>query len=243
MTNPKMYQSRHLLKLPGVVHGYSARKSGDMRLRDNRRTFIQSLGLEPDGLVTAKQIHGNVVRHVTGATKSIVYDADGLFLLRAEREKGLSSVGVIVGDCVPILFADTKGRAVAAVHAGWKGTLENIAGETVSQFTQNGIHPEDIMVSVGPHICRDCYTVPEERAKLFLHRYGNDRKMAYIRKELWHLDIGYLNLRQLEKAGIPGIHIDTLDKCTASDTREFFSYRKDADHEYGEIIGVVGFST
>lgn len=145
------------------------------------------------------------------------------------NQKGVF-VGVLVADCVPILMVDPKKRIVAAIHAGWRGTLGNIAASAVK------IIGKDIFVSIGPHIGPCCYTVPKDRADSF-----NDT-CTYFDGANWHLDLGCANRLQLTEAGVPAAHIDTPVVCTSCQSDIFYSYRKDTKEAFGEMLGFVGFS-
>lgn len=208
-------QSRLLNKFPGIVHGYSVRSDGDMRSEIKRAIFLDGLGIASSDITMPKQVHGT----------QIGIFGDGL----VARGKG-KAIGVIVADCVPMLLVDAKKSVVAAVHAGWKGTLGNIAAKAVKEMKSD---PHDIFVSIGPHIGSCCYTVPQARADSF------SSQCTYYDGANWHLDIGLANRMQLIEAGIPAAHIDAPVFCTSCQVDRFYSYRKDTKESFGEILAVI----
>ncbi|MBN1283064.1 MAG: laccase domain-containing protein, partial [Proteobacteria bacterium] len=124
-------------------------------------------------------------------------------------------------DCVPILIADPKKNAIAAVHAGWRGTALDVAGESIRGMNRAyGTDPADCVAAIGPCICGPCYEVGREVVErlesLDLGRdwISGDRRV----------DLGVANRALLLRAGVA--HIDMLDLCTSCDHR-FSSWRRD----------------
>lgn len=217
------FGSSLLTKLPGVVHGFSGRNVGDMRRdRNNRDRFRQMLGLA-HAPVFAQQTHGNAI------------PGDGLV-------SNTNPVAVLTADCVPLLLVDPNARVCAAVHAGWKGTLGGIAGNAVRAMTHLGADTKRIYVAIGPHIAACCYDVRQERVEAFTKQFGGDEKMAFTQRGIWHLDIGWVNYRQLIDAGISPDYIDAPPTCTSCQNDTFFSYRKDKKETYGEMMAVIGLN-
>lgn len=208
-------QSSLLSKFPGIVHGYSTRDLGDMRNQNTRESFLTHLGISTGSLQLSKQIHSSMIG----------VNGDGL----VSRIKG-EAVGVVVADCVPLLLLDSKKKIVAAVHAGWKGTLGNIAKQAVLKMNSD---PKNLFVSIGPHIGSCCYTVPRVRADSF------SSQCTYFDGDDWHLDLGLANRFQLMEAGIPSAHIDAPIVCTSCQIDRFYSYRKDTKESFGEILAVI----
>lgn len=214
-------QSQILQNITGLSHEYSLRSDGDMRDEENRKLFVHQC-------ILPEQVHGNIVITIVDSSQSKVSGADGL----VTHQTGIT-LGVLVADCVPLLLVDPKKRIVAAIHAGWKGTLGNIAAVAVVAM---GSSPQDIFVSIGPHIGPCCYTVPRARADCF-----NDQCTYYDGAD-WHLDLGRANRLQLMGAGILSEHIDTPIVCTSCQSDIFYSYRKDSKSTFGEMLGYIGFT-
>ena len=131
-------------------------------------------------------------------------------------------------DCAPILIADTKRPAVAAVHAGWRGTAADVVGEAVKTMNRTfGTDPGDCVAAVGPTICQSCYEVGEEVAEAFRPLdLGEDCLVEGMK-----VDLARANAVLLERAGLSPSNIDIIPQCTCCDTT-FASWRRDqSDHE------------
>lgn len=213
-----MMQSQILQHITGVSHEYSFRSAGDMRDEENRKLFVHQC-------ILPEQVHGNTVVTIVDSSQSKISGADGL----VTNQTGIT-LGVLVADCVPILLADAKRRVVAAVHAGWKGTLGDIAAVAVDTMRSN---PQDIVVSIGPHIGPCCYTVSKERSQLF------DPSCSYNNDGVWHVDIGLANKIQLMDAGVDEDSIELSLVCTSCQSDIFYSYRKDSKELSGRILAVI----
>lgn len=223
-----------LLTLPGLVHGYSTRAYGDARISANADAIIRNLTDKPLPLLHAAQVHGNAVGFADSETSGVVPAVDGLVTATDNI-----LLEVHVADCVPMLFFDPVARIVAAVHAGWKGTIAHIAKNAVARMSESGATPKNILVSIGPHIGGCCYTVPEERARQFLSVF-TDSPVAVMENGAWHLDIGQANRADLLDAGVAAEHIDTPVVCTSCQVDTFYSFRRDSRETFGEITGVIG---
>jgi len=171
-------------------------------------------------------------------------------------------LGIQTADCGPILLVDPKRRAVAAVHAGWRGTLARIAQKTVGEMRMHfGSNPSDILAALGPSIGGCCYEVGTELVTEFNSQFAD---AAEYFDELrtgeepnplqWlnmmppghqpppknvRLDLRKANRSQLLAAGLADKNIFVSDLCTACHTDLFFSYRKEGDQS-GRLLSVIG---
>lgn len=155
---------------------------------------------------------------------ALVTDRPGLF------------VGVRTADCVPLLFADPVRRAVAAVHAGWRGTVQNIVTRTVGRMREEfGSHPSDLHVAIGPFIGNCCFEVGEDVAALFRELFPErddlDRKTR--------LDLGEANWRLLLEAGVPSGQVYRAPVCTYCKPALFHSFRREGAAA-GRMLSVIG---
>ncbi len=172
--------------------------------------------------VTAKQEHGDHVIVVAGEQGGMRGDA--LITGQAGR-----AVGVFTADCLPILLADPTRGAVAAIHAGWRGSLRRIAQKAVAAMTTTfGSLPSQVLAALGPAIGRCCYEVGPEvleplRREFPYWRDLVDAPHADAKKQ--RVDLRAWNRRQLEEAGVR--QIDDLPLCTACRPDLFYSYRRD----------------
>jgi polyphenol oxidase len=181
-------------------------------------------------ITTLRQIHSALVRDARGLADRCL-EGDAL----VSDEPG-TAIGIRTADCVPILLVDTATRAVAAVHAGWRGTAAKIihrALETMSNLFQT--NPRDIRAAIGPAIGVCCYQVGLEVAARFKDLYpellpdGNDHTM---------LNLPDANRKLLLAAGVPAIQIYNSRLCTFCNPEEFFSYRRDSD-DPGRLLSSI----
>jgi len=169
------------------------------------------------GLVTLRQVHGTQLVEARPQEAPVAGDAVWT------RQAGVA-VGVYTADCVPILLVDRELRAVAAVHAGWRGSAAGISGVVIDALGRDlGISPASWIAVIGPHIGPCCYEVdaPVIRAvadsSVFSASARVDRRM---------LDLFALNRAQLVSAGVPAGSVYRVPGCTSCDP-QFDSYRRD----------------
>jgi len=249
-----------------LVHGFSTRLGGASRIEGaaradgdlnlgytaldrpetvsvNRESFRDALlpsdAKRPEwGMVTLKQMHSALARRVGRAEigERASLWGDGLMT----DEPGVL-LGIQTADCLPVLVADRRRRAVAAFHAGWRGTLKGIVERGVSAMGREfGSDPGDLVAAIGPGIGRCCFAVGAEVRELFTAKY------AYA-GELWaegaprRLDLVEANRRQLLAAGVAAEAIFALNECTSCRTDRFFSYRAERG-KTGRMMAVIGIA-
>jgi len=233
------------------------------RVLDNRTKFFHAIGADELRVVTLRQIHSDSALRVSSSDPAVeeAPQGDALFT----RDPGVL-LAVQTADCIPILLADAKQRAIAAIHAGWRGTLRRIAAKTLGRMQMEfGTRPEDVVAALGPGIGRCCYEVGSEVARDFDAQFPNAREWfdgpfdALASGENdpnwlpWltmkppghqppplrvHLDLIAANRAILTDAGIPGRQISSSDLCTACRTDLLFSYRR--ERTTGRMIAAVG---
>ncbi len=173
-------------------------------------------------MASLKQVHSATVL-MADQPVGCAGEGDALISSRAG-----ALVSVRTADCFPVLMADTRNRAVAAVHAGWRGTAAEIVIRTLEKMREQfGTDPKDVFAVIGPGIGACCYFVGEDVAKKF------GRKIAC------HLDLAAVNRRQLLMAGIPGEQIDAVGSCTFCDAEMFHSFRRDKE-QAGRMVSYIG---
>ena len=224
-------------RLGGVSAGHCSSMSFGFSLGDdtdavrkNFRIFSDAIGVDSDKLVLSQQTHTSNIRIVTkeDAGKGVwserdYSDIDGL----VTNESGLVLV-TQYADCTPLAFYDPVTKTVATSHAGWRGTVAEIAAKTVSIMVESfGCKPENILVGIGPNIGSCCYEVDDpvinEINKLTLPQ----RDKCYTAKSdgKYMLDLREVNRQILINSGILAKNIDVADLCTCCNSELFHSHR------------------
>lgn len=193
---------------------------------ENLQRFLATSGVRT--IRTAKQVHGDCVFHVGAEGVQEDVEADALFVTSDV------SVGVYSADCVPVLLGDRRTGAAAAVHAGWRGSLAEIARAALAAFVEAGSDPRDLVAAIGPAIGPCCYEVSPELAVRFRERFGPE--VAQGRR----LDLSLANRRLLEEGGIPAASIDSVGTCTSCDEARFFSHRRDRGRTGRQLSFITG---
>jgi YfiH family protein len=258
-----------------LVHGFSTRPGGvsdsngekvlnlgavewDTRehVEENKRRFQAALGASDLTLVSLHQIHSDVVRTFESVpAKQCKGDAS------ATNRAGLL-LGVRTADCAPVLVVDPKKHVVAAIHAGWRGTLQRIVSKTIGQMQMEfGCREQDLLAAIGPTIGGCCYEVGTEVASAFAAKFANASEffdelrtgdepnpLQWLNmmppghqpppnKVL--LDLKKANQLQLLEAGLREGNIFVTELCTSCDVGRLFSYRREGAAS-GRLMGVVG---
>jgi len=291
-------ESVQLSKFPWLVHAFSTRQGGaskapcaglnlgftasDERVEENRRRFAAALGAKDFELASARQIHsthsflaardsaGHVSYQLPGIEGS-VFPADnspaGDGLMTAEPGVLLT---IRIADCLPVLLVDPQQRAVAAVHAGWRGALARIIEKAVGDMRRAfGSDPQGLIAAVGPSIRACCYEVGVEvveafhgafsNADSFFQKLPNRPEAATDRHSILflsayppghapehvpaaRLDLTAVARHELESAGVKPVNIQVADYCTACRTDLFFSHRREgaSTGRQAAAIGIRG---
>ena len=150
-------------------------------------------------------------------------------------------LGIQTADCLPVLIADTKRRAVAAFHAGWRGTLKGVVEQGVGSMREEfGSDPKDLMAAIGPGIGSCCFAVGAEVRKLFAARFSYAEEL-FIAGEALRMDLVEANRRQLLAAGLSPETIFAMRECTSCRTDRYFSYRAEGG-KTGRMMAVIGIA-
>jgi YfiH family protein len=139
-------------------------------------------------------------------------------------------IAVRTADCVPVLLEDSKVGVVAAVHAGWRGTVQNIVGKTIEKMIKDfDCNPKDIFVGIGPSISPSVYEVGEEVYQSFYEsNYPNDLFFKQKnQKGKYLLDLWAANMWQIEQNDIPKSNVEISKMCTFTQNKRFYSARRD----------------
>lgn len=202
----------------------------------NWRLLATAFRLDPHCFVVMRQIHGDRIVVIETDNRENLPEGS---LLPAEAYAcdalvtnlpGLA-LGVKTADCVPLFLVDPVKRVVGAVHAGWRGTALNIAGQTVDTFLARfSSQPRDILAVIGPAIGACCYEV-DAVVYHALEVYAGPGRDPFFRpaalKDRWRLDLGMVNRCQVEQRGVPPAQIFAADHCTSCQDEVFYSHRRD----------------
>jgi len=223
-----MFYTSSLLKNHGVqavfTHG-DDESSADFSLDDETRRIrnIQTL-CKQSGFVLphqVMQVHAAEIAHYTGLGQLHQQEAD--ILLATERGVALA---VRTADCLPILLADKQAGVIAAVHAGWKGTVAKAAVKAVQAMCAHGARVEHIVASLGPCIGLCCFGVKADVAQKLTD--SCQEKVSYYRGGSCFIDLAQVNQYQLCRAGILTGNIEVSTHCTVCQTSPpYYSYRRD----------------
>jgi polyphenol oxidase len=274
-----------LKRLRWLSHGFSTRLGGnttvyrpdgsgelnlgfnsadsDRNVLANRQLFLAAATgrIRPPSLITLRQIHSTLTRRVgrEHATDRALLAGDAIMT----NEPGVI-LGIQTADCIPILIADRRRKAVAAFHAGWRGTLRRIVENGVGRMRMEfGSEPADLVAAIGPGIGQCCYSVGEEVVHEFRSQFRYSEELfceisdSDPVKEKYpmlflsarapghsamgpsvHLDLIEANRRQLLEAGLGASSISVVGECTRCHTDRYFSHR--GEHGFaGRMLSVI----
>lgn len=227
----KAFLTHPLLEEIGVVHGFGTRAAS-----------------EPPGLLRPRQVHGTDVVIVTSRAGQNLGDADAI----ATTLPGVS-IGVITADCVPILVAEASGKAVAAIHAGWRGLAAGVIERALQALLSLGADATMLRAVIGPHIGPCCYEVdtpvldamrkhfPNWRQAMTLCSTAHTDETMPVKNA--QLNLGLLAEQELLCFGLAAEQIAQIpDSCTACDTARFYSYRRDGSGA-GRLVHFIAAQT
>ena len=241
--------------LEGVAHGFSTRLGGVSpapwdslnlgvgrgdtmeNVQENYRRFCAVLGMDDRRAVLSKQIHEDVVRHVTeeDAGKGLYCDRDYSSVDGMVTDVPHLPLVVFSADCNVILLYDPVNRAIGACHAGWRGTALGIAKKTAQEMVRLfGCNPRNIRAAIGPAIGQCCFETDEDVPAALREALGAEVE-AYItwNGTKYHIDLKAVNALWLQKAGVETI--DICDHCTACKPHLYWSHRRVGDARGAQI--------
>jgi polyphenol oxidase len=215
-------------------------------VRENFARAARALGLPPEARVyVLRQVHRTAARAVKGDEPwDEVARSEGDIVLTggAQARAGRAAVGVLLADCVPVLLADRRSGAVAAIHSGWRGTAANAARAGVSALRALASDPGDLLAAIGPHIEGCCFEVGPDVAEV-LARASRADASAVLPGERPRVDLRCIVRAQLEAEGLDPEAIDDVRGCSVC-TREpdgaprFHSFRRDGTRS-GRLLSAI----
>ena len=221
-----------LERVSGLIHGFEQRSGpAGWEDRDQGRRRVEA-SLAPRGrLLLLQQVHSTAVQRAPweGRPEADAATADQPGLL----------LGIETADCLPVLLIDPQRRAVAAAHAGWRGTAAGVAGQAVAALRAQGSRPEDLLAALGPGIGACCYEVGEERPRRPSARRARPSS-APARAGGPTSTSAPPTARQLMAAGLRESAIHDVADCTFCRAERYHSYRREGPGA-GRMISFVGW--
>lgn len=197
----------------------------------NRALFCEALGISPGQLALSRQVHGSGVLVAREPQQAEGFDAiitgtPGVF------------AAVFIADCTPVLIFDPVNKACAAIHAGWRGTVDGITTKALGKMQEEfGTRPADCLAFIGACISFDAFEVNADVADHFAEtekRYNAPSGKFYV-------DLKGANRRQLLEGGLHKHNIEVSPYCTVLNNELFFSHRREKGTT-GRMMAVIGFS-
>jgi YfiH family protein len=254
-----MLQARSLTALPGIRHAFFTRAggvsdgvysslnggvgSGDAagNVAENRARMAAALGVAPDRLVTAYQIH---------SPRVVVADAPWSPAERPRadaivtRTAGLA-IGISTADCGPVLLADRAAGVIGAAHAGWRGALEGVIEAAVDAMETLGAKRASIVAAAGPMIRQRNYEVGPDLIERFVAADADNGRFFVSAERPGHalFDLAGFVVERLRRAGVG--EVEDLGHCTYADSTQFYSYRRAthrAEPDYGRHVNAIALA-
>lgn len=262
IADESFYLIQHWQKInPQVVAGFTTKNGGtsskpyksnnfgfhvgdlEKLVVQNRKKLARKVHFPLENWVSCEQTHGNTIHEVTEIDKgkgASVYsdsikDCDGIY-----TNQNNILLTLMYADCVPIFFL-APGNNIGIVHAGWKGTVNNIVRSFIEQWRKAGIHEEAIHVTIGPSICKRCYMVDNKVIKEVKKLPIDNVQSCYeqIEENQYRIDLKELNRLLLLKEGIRNDNIQVTSLCSSCNDSHFFSHRRDQGTT-GRMMGFIG---
>lgn len=238
-----------LENINGVTHGFSTRIGGisegiyssmnlsftrgdsDEAVMTNFKRISEAIGFPLESIVCSDQTHTNNVLKVgkkdcgNGIFKNKPYaDVDGMIT----DEKGVT-LATFYADCVPLYIVDPVNHAIGLSHSGWKGTVLKIGKITIEEMTKEyGTNPKDVIVTIGPSICQDCYEVSEDVIDQFRDSFTVEQCDDMIINKgngKYQLDLWKACTYNFIEGGVLPEHITVGGLCTCCNDDKMFSHR------------------
>jgi YfiH family protein len=241
---------RALASVPHLLHAFSTRQAfggsdfdlgpaegTDPAVAWRRRAFLVASGLGHGVPRILRQVHGRAVVDAAEPAAALP-EADASFLARGSHPRG-PFPAVRTADCVPVLIADSRGNACAAVHAGWRGTAACIAEAVINALRSEGCNPREAVIALGPAIGACCYDVGSEVVEAFRAACPDESWLAGRPGGKPRVDLHAALRSQLTRAGVPGSSIHGAPWCTRCRNDLFFSVRGEGQST-GRLMAVIG---
>jgi len=250
-------------QFPGLAAGFTTKCGGNSKgdfdslnlgfhvgddLKDvceNREKVAELLDIPLNQWVGAEQTHDIVVKKITRADcgkgadsyESAFKGTDGFYT----DEEGIL-LTLCFADCVPLFFIAPERKLIGTAHAGWKGSVGQIAKQMITAWGGESVKPEQIFVAIGPSICEKCYIVDERVKNLVENSLVHVEKKPYnlLKDGQYTLDLREMNKLILLASGVPEENILVTQFCSSCNQEKFFSHRRDKGNT-GRMMSFIGW--
>jgi polyphenol oxidase len=239
INNLPIYQFKNFLQLNNITHGITTRHGGksegnhhalnlsymvndsEITVKYNRNLVAKAFGVELSELKIPQQIHSNKVIIIDkNNSQDLVADA----LITKDNDVVLA---VLLADCVPLILYDTENKVIAAIHAGWRGTIANITTATINEMQEQFFtKPKNIIAGIGPSIGPEVYEVGYEVKEAADLSFGKNHDTIILKGEKYFFNLWKANELQLIRCGVQKENIEIAGICTYQNADTFFSARK-----------------
>jgi YfiH family protein len=194
----------------------------------NRALLANKIGIDGYKILYASQVHSGDVKVIDEEAV-----ADGILQINPETDAMVTHIPgiclmVMVADCVPVLLFDPVKNVIAVIHAGWRGTVQKIVGNTIAAMQTNyGSNPSDLIAAIGPSIGPCCYQVGEEVKLSVESSFGSTEGYLVKQKESekFNFDLWFSNHKQLTDKGLKVENIEVAGICTKCNSDIYYSSR------------------
>lgn len=279
--NISWFESPIISRIPRIIHAFGSRWSVSKKTQHSKkptvntgkefnvshRELFRELGAEDWPIASLRQTHSDIIFHISHYENSH-------FTIRSQINKNQDCVNtcheikgdalttkepgiflsVRTADCIPVLLVDPDYPAIAAVHAGWRGTLSRIVEKTVGQLiSSHETPPAKILAVLGPCIQACCYEIGKDVFEQFDKKFSQNEDFLYRdqktknnssslctqNKDKWQLNLPRIVRRQLKDIGLPAQNIFESSHCTQCEEDLFFSFRRDKKCQ-SRMITIIG---
>lgn len=221
-----------------TLKGVNPRFTGDVVsiYEDNRKELADKLGIEKSQLVFPRQTHTNCVAEIIDLPKTEITETDAL----VSNKKGVC-LCVQTADCVPILLFDPEQNVIAAVHAGWRGTVSKIADSTIQKMiSKYHSSPQNILAAIGPSIGPEVYEVGDEVVNAVRNSIPNPAlTLSKNSSGKYHFNLWEANKQLLMAAKVLPENIEVLGECSFQKSNKYFSARKEGIETGRMVSGIM----
>lgn len=247
--NVELLKSEKLSNIEWLQHGFTTKKTGLSKgvyeslnlfspeeeefknVLENRKILSKVMNFNYENLTLARQVHGKNVFNIT--SNDIGRGSFDHAHAIAETDSLITNISnvpimLLYADCLPIIIADKKNKAIGVVHAGWKGTAQAILDETIkAMFSYFNSQPENLFIAFGVGISKKNFQIGQEAFDLLSKVNYSDKSFEFIENKIY-ADLIEINTSQALNLEIPKENIDyNKELCTYDNEDLFYSYRRD----------------